>query len=1159
MKFGLMFFASTEDALVGDKYRLVVESARFGDRNGFSSVWVPERHFTRFGSLYPNPAVLHAALAMTTERIRLHAGSVVAPLHNPIRIAEEWAVVDNLSHGRIGISFASGWNPDDFAFFPERYSNRHEEMYKNIRMVQRIWRGETLQVRSGNGKEAEIRIYPTPLQNELPIWITAAGNPRTYTAAGEMNANLLTHILDQDIEQLAEKITLYRDSRARAGFDPAGGQVTLMLHTFVGEDLDLVREQARRPFCEFIKSNIGLLGGLAQSRGRDVDVSKMSEGDLNEFVGFLYERFSSTRGLIGTPESTIGLVGQLEKIGVDEVACLLDFGPDKQLILNYLPHLNRLKNLYTARSEERRFGVKGGVKFLPNEIKAHCSEQLTGAEFHSLIEGHGVQIDSSIRFVERVWRRDGEALAKLHLRSEISTDRSYITHPAYLDACGRVLAAALPRHLFKGSTADLYLPDAIRMFKLYRAPEGTVWSHALFEPEKFDGAGELIGDVFVYDELGSLLLEIKGLQLKRALPEPRNSITDRRPPHDALTYCLEWQPIAFDAASDDADTGERQGCLILADRGGLGKRLAELLELTGRTCFLVYEPPPAGGFNQLIEEVALKKPMFSRIVHLWSLDSTPSGNLTMESLLADQERSTGSALHLIQALAAHKDQDRFQVYFVTRGGAPISPKDYLAIAQSPLWGLGRAVAAEHRNLWGGLIDLDPYDSINTATEALMKALLHDANEDMLGVRAGRYYVARLRPQPLPPSEAPLLFSQDATFLVTGGLGGLGRRLALWLSERGARHLCLVSRSASEEHAGDLVDELRRRGVDVLIASADVAREQDLQRVLRQIAESMPPLRGIFHLAGTLDDALLVQESWQRFTTVRAAKLEGAWNLHQLTSATPLDFFVMFSSAASLLTTAGQANYAMANTFLDALAHHRRSLGLHALSVNWGPWAESGHAETRYGRQAHARLDHLGIHSISSEQGLDILGILLERDFTQIAVIAIEWDRLFQNDPAASKLAMFSELAEDYEWRPEAREETETEVLQALRALPESEHHPFLMDFLSQAIARTLKLGPGFVIEPQQKLFELGLDSIMAIEMKNRLERSLGRSFSATLLFLHPTVEGLADHLLREVIGPAGDGGLRPAPKPADEPLTVGALSEEQMVELLLREIDAGQY
>src|SRR5882724_10525681 len=144
INFGLMFFAASEDAEPGNRYRLVVESARFADRNRFSSIWVPERHFTKFGSLYPNPAVLHSALAMATESIRLNAGSVVVPLHNPIRIAEEWAMVDNLSHGRVGISFASGWNPDDFAFFPERYQNRQEEMYAGIRTIQGFWRGELL-------------------------------------------------------------------------------------------------------------------------------------------------------------------------------------------------------------------------------------------------------------------------------------------------------------------------------------------------------------------------------------------------------------------------------------------------------------------------------------------------------------------------------------------------------------------------------------------------------------------------------------------------------------------------------------------------------------------------------------------------------------------------------------------------------------------------------------------------------------------------------------------------------------------------------------------------------------------------------------------------------------------------------------------------------
>ena len=184
MKFGLMFFTSGESAADQNKYRLVLDSAKFADRHGFSSVWVPERHFTALGCLYPNPAVLQAALARETQHIRLQAGSVVLPLHHPLRIAEEWAMVDNLSGGRVGVSFATGWNPSDFAFFPDRYASRHQAMYRGIHEIRKLWRGEAVPITRGDGQSQTVRIYPTPIQAELPIWVTAASNPQTFIKAG---------------------------------------------------------------------------------------------------------------------------------------------------------------------------------------------------------------------------------------------------------------------------------------------------------------------------------------------------------------------------------------------------------------------------------------------------------------------------------------------------------------------------------------------------------------------------------------------------------------------------------------------------------------------------------------------------------------------------------------------------------------------------------------------------------------------------------------------------------------------------------------------------------------------------------------------------------------------------------------------------------------
>jgi phthiocerol/phenolphthiocerol synthesis type-I polyketide synthase D len=270
MNFSLMFFAASEDTTIKDKYNLIIESAKYADKNGFSSIWVPERHFIKFGYLYPNPAVLHSALARETNRVGLRAGSVVMPLHNPIRVAEDWAVVDNLSGGRIGISFAPGWNPDDFAFHPEKYKERHKEMYAGIDKVRTLWEGGSINVVSGNGKNVDISTYPKPIQEKLPIWITASGNPESFIKAGDLGANLLTHILDQDAQQLGKKIALYKEALAKNGFDPNCAQITVMIHTFLGENSEEIRELAREPYCEYMKANKNIFSGLAQSRGKPI-------------------------------------------------------------------------------------------------------------------------------------------------------------------------------------------------------------------------------------------------------------------------------------------------------------------------------------------------------------------------------------------------------------------------------------------------------------------------------------------------------------------------------------------------------------------------------------------------------------------------------------------------------------------------------------------------------------------------------------------------------------------------------------------------------------------------------------------------------------------------------------------------------------------------
>jgi natural product biosynthesis luciferase-like monooxygenase protein len=354
MKFSLFYFASSEGEDPDDKYRLLIEGAKFADRNGFTAVWTPERHFHEFGGLYPNPAVISSALAMVTERVELRSGSVVLPLHNPIRIAEEWSVVDNLSKGRVSLSFAPGWQPNDFVLAPDNYQDRHRLMFEGIETVQKLWAGEAVPFRSGAGNVVPVKILPRPVQKTLPIWITSAGNKEMFIQAGKMGADILTHLLGQSIEDVAEKIALYRQARQEAGFDPEAGRVALMLHTFVGTDMEEVREKVREPFKAYLRTSLGLIENLVKSLDLDVDLE--DENDLNDIIDFAFHRYVETSSFIGTPESLYELSSELKKIGVDEIACLIDFGVPADDVLESLTHLNTVREMCRIKDADEAKG-----------------------------------------------------------------------------------------------------------------------------------------------------------------------------------------------------------------------------------------------------------------------------------------------------------------------------------------------------------------------------------------------------------------------------------------------------------------------------------------------------------------------------------------------------------------------------------------------------------------------------------------------------------------------------------------------------------------------------------------------------------------------------------------------------------------------------------
>jgi natural product biosynthesis luciferase-like monooxygenase protein len=446
-----LFMWGNDEAPGRDKYRLMLEGAKYFDRNGFEAVWTPERHFHAFGGPYPNPSVTGAALAAVTERIAIRAGSCVSPLHHPVRIAEEWAVVDNLSNGRVGIAFASGWQPNDFILRPESHPRNKEVMLRQIDQVRRLWRGEKLAFRNPLGQEVAVETLPRPVQPELPFWITTAGNPETYREAGKQGANVLTHLLGQTVEELSEKIRIYREARSAAGHDHNTGRVTLMLHTFVGQNDAEVRELVRQPMKDYLRSSLRLVvdfawsfpafkrpGGTAE-KPEDVDLRHIPESEIEAMLDFAFERYFETSGLFGTPATCARMIERCRRAGVDEIACLLDFGVSTGRVLDSLPLLNQVRDQANAHAAPVRSGRKPAERF----------------SMAAQIERHGVT----------------------HLQCTPSLARMLLLHPPTRAALtkvqvmlvgGEVLPAALARELRKAIGGELH--------NMYGPTETTVWS-----------------------------------------------------------------------------------------------------------------------------------------------------------------------------------------------------------------------------------------------------------------------------------------------------------------------------------------------------------------------------------------------------------------------------------------------------------------------------------------------------------------------------------------------------------------------------------------------------------------------------------------------------------------------------------------------------------
>lgn len=633
-------------------------------------------------------------------------------------------------------------------------------------------------------------------------------------------------------------------------------------------------------------------------------------------------------------------------------------------------------------------------------------------------------------------------------------------------------------------------------------------------------------------ETREIIAPAKGVSTPALSPAPAFSIDD-------CLFKQNWQlsPLQSPTSSNSHPNGK---WLIFMDSGRIGKNVLVRLRSRGATCVRVdndrtFTKQSAHDYKvdftdpnqlaRLLDDVFTNQGGLTGIIYFGCLDAPSWEDTTVDTLRSFQEGVFLGTLYLTQALVRAQPDKFPKLWFVTQGAIAVRPDDESrSVAQSALWGFARTMMLEHPELRCTCVDLDGTIRFDTIT-TLVQQFEYADDEEHIAFRSDGRWVGRFtRAQMADAPPVDFKLRPDASYLITGGLGGLGLSVAKWMIGAGARHVALMGRKGPTEEAAKILRDMEKGGAKVKHLSCDVSDPNDVLSALCLFGAEWPELRGIVHTAGVLDDRTIMELSSPNIQTVFGPKVFGAWNLHSLTSTQELDFFVLYSSGASLLGSSGQANYSAGNAFLDALAHARQCRGMRGMSIQWGAFLDVGLAAKHDNRGS--RLERVGLAGFSTDDGIGILQKLLERPRPAIGVLRLDVSEWLEGFPELRSRNLWSVLAETSKQNPVAPQAmkaiADTPVADLMTQLNEtsaSERSELLQEHVRRQFAHVMRMQPT-AIDVHETIQHYGVDSLMAIELRNRLQTSLKIQFSVTEIWTHGTIAQLATWLGNKLTGSA---------------------------------------
>ncbi|BBZ17981.1 type I polyketide synthase [Mycolicibacterium gadium] len=789
-------------------------------------------------------------------------------------------------------------------------------------------------------------------------------------------------------------------------------------------------------------------------------------------------------------------------------------------------------------------------------------------DFYARTAAIGFEYGEAFRSVQSVTAGEDWAAAELGIPAPISDELDdYRFHPALIDGAFQTLFGA--PFLGQQENDEPFLPTRIRRVSVYSRPDAQMRVHV----DVVSATSEAVEcDITITDRPGNTLAVIDGFVVQSLSASSRMS-----PAHiDKGLYELHWEKTPDQSREDTASAGS---WLILLDDFGIGAAMTDELRRRGHRVHTVGRQSvelltaTEGGYlvnprrpEQMTELVAThlrREKDFAGVIDCWPVD--------MSEAATDTNLHVGAftVLRLVKALAEHGNS-KPRLHLITANAQPASPSQATQPDQATIWGLGRVIGhqefAEH---WGGLIDIDQADDRTRTAIRICDQVLDSESEDQIAIRGCATLVPRLRPCRSLTKPFPTKLTPDATYVVTGGTGALGRVVATYLAERGARHITLLGRTPipprdqwstlteDDPHFATVtaIRAVERLGAQITTASVDITDTDQMAGWLRShVRDGGRPIRGIVHAAGSVADQLLVNMSEDDFAKVLAPKVIGARVLHDTFMSHDLEFFIMFGSAGSTIAAPGQGNYAAANAFLDAFAHYRRAQGLPAITIGWGPWSV-GMVEDLKLEKVYAQR---GIELITPAVGKRILDRLVNQKVSSVVAITADWNRARHIGLGGRFPAMFAEL--------EAAENSvqelgsESSILDILAVTAEADRRPVITEHVQRVVAAVFDCAVTD-IAPDDMLDDIGLDSMMAMDFRVRVNSMFSIDLPVLEILQGVSVNSLSERILAELRSIHGEPAtteqpVQPQPIVADDlDHLMGELSEAEMRELLA-ELDA---